>query len=172
MKSTRIGSILALVVVVAGSAACGGGITTATEAIAPICAVESLSCFRFKGALTVSGRTMEVEGWSQDMPLPGYANRWRYVVADPSGELARYGNPTRTWLGGAAVVWPGGVGGMFQEALASEGGRLFWRLDMRPTDPAVAAQFAALAGAQEYRAQIFEVRAKGGESEILITELN
>lgn len=161
---------LVLVLTLAG---CGlaPGAPSASE-LEPVCAVQSLSCYHFAGTLRVGSASMEVEGWSQDLPTPGFENRWHYILSAPAAAmLAPYGRMTSAWHGGAAVVWPGGGGGMYQEALTGPGGVRLWYLGMRPTDPGVAQAFAALAGAQEYRAQAFraEARADGG-AEILIEE--
>lgn len=173
MKKARIETALPLVVVALISAACGGALPSAPEPVSEVvCAVQSLSCFHYRGMLVAAGQTVEVEGWSQDLPTPGFENRWRYLVSAPAGaRLAGFQTLTKSWLGGAAVVWPSGRGGMFNEALTAPGGAIYWRLEMLPTDDAVAAQFAALAGAQEYRAQRFQaVSTDGGGAEILITE--
>jgi len=164
-----------LATVTAALAGCGGmlpGSPSAPEARTPSCAVQSMGCFHFTGSLWADGRATEVEGWSEDMPTPGYANRWRYVVGPPAAQaLAAYQGPVTGWVGGGAVIWRFGSGGMYMEALAGSGGERYWRLDMRPTDGEVAAAFAALAGAEEYRAQTFEVLEVGeGAAEILITE--
>lgn len=139
--------------------------------IEPVCSTQALNCYHFEGRLQVGGAWAEVEGWSQDMPAPGYANRWRYVISAPTVRaLDAYSRPTPARVGGAAVVWPGGGGGMYQEALAPSGA-VHWRLEMYPTEPGVADAFRALAGAHEYRHQAFEVRPIGnGSVELLITE--
>jgi hypothetical protein len=137
-----------------------------------ICDPQRLACFDANMELVrPTGVAVSVVGTSQDLPTPGYANRWHYVLSSNAAlVLAPYvGQVTETEICGAAVVYPPqgskAQGGMW---MAAEG---YWRLDMHPTNDAVAARFAELAGANECRHQRFTVQVLAtGEYEILIEE--
>jgi hypothetical protein len=163
-KLARMGTA-ALVAVL--SLACGhADRLLAPTALTELCPVQSLACFDAKTTLSIDGQSVETRVTSEDLPLPGWLNRWHYRFgpeADPL--LAPLVDQWRTTpICGAAIVWPSGQGGMWQHAHGA------WRLDMRPTDPNVAAQFAALAGANECRTQPWTVLRVDGRLEILIAE--
>lgn len=139
---------------------------------APPCPRETLACFHFEGTLLTEGRSIELDGWSEDTPRDGFKNNWHYILSSPAaGELMVFLEPSLGWVGSAAVIWPSGRGGVFGEAFVTEDGQRLWRLEMRPTDPVIAGKFAELAGSMEYRTQIFQSRlSNDGAAEILISE--
>jgi hypothetical protein len=157
--------LVGVVLVLAG---CGTG-PTATEVAARTtpCPVESLACFHSDAVLRVGPLAIQTEAWSEDMPTPGFANRWHYLLPlETYSALERYMDRTTDEVETEAVAvrWPGGQGGQTMEAFGH------WRLEMRATDPAVSAKCAALAGAQERRKQRFTVRRDGPWVELLIEE--
>jgi hypothetical protein len=175
-------SIAVIILASVSAVACGRG----TDLVGPdtrgpelalvddaVCPAQVLSCFHASMVLTAGGQSITVLGWSQDLPLPGYSNHWHYLLPASAAPLlnAFINVPTEASVGGAAVIWPDGRGGMFMEARATNANLPHWRLDMHPTDDGVAAQFANLAGSAEYRTQIFTVtKLNGGQVEILIEE--
>jgi hypothetical protein len=142
---------------------------TATEIVyrtAP-CPVESLACFHSDAVLRVGPLAIQTEAWSEDLPTPGFANRWHYLMPlETYSALQRYMDLTTDEVETEAIAvrWPGGQGGQTMEAFGH------WRLEMRATDAAVSAKCAALSGSQERRKQRFTVRRDGPWVELLIEE--
>lgn len=138
-----------------------------------LCPVETMACFRFDGTLTTATVTpIKVEGWSQDLPRPGYRNHWRYVLSAPAGEVLKaYQRPTAGITHTVAVIGPNGRGGMWAEVFSPDGTELLWLLTMAPTDDVVAQKFAEVVGAEEFTPQTFQVTVlSDGGAEILISE--
>ena len=133
----------------------------------PLCRAQSMACFDARTTVSLNGRSVETTVTSEDLPEPGFANRWHYRLGPEAEEMMAplLGRRHETPICGAAIVWPTGRGGMWQEA---KGG---WRLDMHPTDQGVAAQFARVAGVNECRTQGWTVLRIEGGLEILIEEL-
>lgn len=128
-----------------------------------ICPVQSLACFDSQADIAIGNNPHSSYVTSQDLPTPGYANRWRYVIETPHPILV-----PQTHYGvnvcGEAVIWPNGLGGMYMQA------ETHWRIDMYPTDPAIAARFADIAGSHECRVQNFIVSEYSEGIEIMIEE--
>jgi hypothetical protein len=146
--------------------ACGRSELAAPSTPEP-CQVQSMACFHSSATLYVGAALpIRTEVWSQDMPTPGFENRWHYLLPQETARvLAPYLSVwTEASIDGKAVRWPDGTGGQTMEAFGH------WRLEMRPTDAHVAAQSGALAGAREARMQHFTVRRVGEWVEILIEE--
>jgi len=150
------------------TSACGSDATFgASRVVQAPCPVESMACFHFTGSLSAGGSSLPIEGWSEDLPTPGYANRWHYLVSPEAAQLlAPYlaVNATVSTTDSAAVVWPTGLGGQYWEAVSH------FRLEMHPTDQAVAQRCAEFAGLREVRTQPWRVNASNGWVEILIEE--
>lgn len=150
------------------------------DSIDSVCAVETMACYHFLGTIELGdGTILPVKGASQDMPLPGYVNRWRYVITgQPAGQLSAALAPflvaTEASVGVTAIRLSDGSGGAIAEALHPEVDTLrYWRLEMRPTNHVIAHKFAEVAGSSEYRAQVFQalIPGNGGEVSVLITEV-
>lgn len=140
-------------------AGCGMSPTdpTPTSPVADLCPNQGMECYHFAGKLTVGGSMVLVDGWNQDMPRTGYANNWRYVLSpEAAGPLVAFKGGREGWVGVSAEVGPDGRGWTFAEAYDRPGGTLLWRLEMHPTRDDIAAKFALVSGASEYRAQHFE----------------
>lgn len=168
----------ALMMVALLASACGKTSPTGPELAKrseEFCPTQTMACFRFTGILTTAQKQpVKVDGWSEDLPAPGYRNRWRYILSAPTGPmLARYQEPTQGVTRTTAVVFArNGRGGMVAEVRSTNGLELYWLLSMEPADDHVADQFAALAGSTETTAQNFRVRWRpDGGAEILIYEL-
>lgn len=132
------------------------------------CIPESPACFTSKARIFVSDIQYDSITLSQDLPTPGFANRWHYIFdynpeIEPLIALGR----VNAEICGAAIIWqPENRGGMYQE------GNGYWRIEMLPLDDAVAAQFALWDGLSECRNQEFIVSRIGAKAvEILIEEL-
>lgn len=149
------------------SSACGALPLAPTPAPKALCRAQSLSCFDSRATVSLGSQRVETSVISEDLPEPGFANRWHYRLGpEADAMLAPLLNRRHeTPICGGAVVWPGGQGGMWQHATGS------WRLDMRPTDPGVAKRFALIAGVNECRTQGWTVLRIDGHLEILIEEL-
>lgn len=142
----------------------------ARSSITPACVGETgqtPACFEADGTVTVGNAQAQAIIWNEDQPLLGYLNHWHYLIAPGAAAqlLSRYeGTKWHGDVGGGALIYPGGRGGMTLYTNA-------WRLDLRPTDDAIAAQFAAWAPASETRSQSWTVNMlPDGSAEIRIEE--
>lgn len=144
------------------------------QSMPTLCENQTPACFHFTGVLTVERNyPITVEGWSQDNPGAGFINRYHLLLsANAYAPLSIFDGPSKEWIGGAAVIWPDGWhGGMYTEALSGQCGASRWRLDIAPTNPAVAAAFYGWAGLNEHRWQFFQVTQLVGDLALItITE--
>lgn len=169
---------LAMLALTAVSVACGQAIPTGPEVAkvehGEICPTQTMGCFDFTGELTTERVTpVKVEGVSQDLPTPGYRNRWRYVLSAPAGDLlAKFQDPTPGNTHTIAVIFAStGRGGMVAEVWSLDGKTLYWHLSLRPTSDVIASKFAELVGSEETTPQTFQVKLlEDGGAEIVISE--
>lgn len=135
----------------------------------PFCLEEGLECFTAKAHVGTESHQATATVVSQDLPLPGYENRWRYVISAETRPVFDHllGKEVESEVCVEAVVTSEDPreGAMIAEVYE------YWTLKLQPVNQGVRVQLGKIAPAVECRDQRFVFTLlPGGEYELLITE--
>jgi hypothetical protein len=145
----------------------------AFAAALPVCAPEALECFTSLAVVSGGNVTLtSIPVVSQDLPASGYANRWRYVLAQSAAPAVSYlvgeGPFSANVCVGAVWLSNDPLNGGMDVSVGP-----YIQLRLAPSYVGVREQLGEIAPVSECRQQVFDVRQLStGEYEVMITEIS